>query len=126
MFPTFRERDREITQIGGQSTSTSKVLPAPGILGFSLLCGFCMTFRTGDCALGKHSINLVLLATGAQPRAGEVSRASGGASASRRTPPPPRPDYSVAVYTVKLRRRPPNEMLELRNFDGKKAIVLRA
>lgn len=58
-------------------------------------------------------------ASGAQLRAGEVSRTSGGASASRRTPPPPRPDYSVAVYTVKLRRRPPNEMLELGNFDGR-------
>ncbi|CAH0700278.1 unnamed protein product [Spodoptera exigua] len=38
------------------------------------------------------------------------------ASPGRRAPCP---DYSVAVYTVRMRRRPPNELLELNNFDGK-------
>ncbi|CAH0602808.1 unnamed protein product [Chrysodeixis includens] len=28
-----------------------------------------------------------------------------------------RPDYCVAVFTVRMHRRPPNEMLELNNFD---------
>ncbi|XP_022820964.1 uncharacterized protein LOC111352608 [Spodoptera litura] len=39
---------------------------------------------------------------------------SAGAAAGRRAV---RPDYSVAVYTVRMRRRPPNELLELNNFD---------
>lgn len=41
---------------------------------------------------------------------------SAGAGSARRAA---RPDYSVAVYTVRMRRRPPNELLELNNFDGK-------
>lgn len=44
---------------------------------------------------------------------------AGVTSATRRLLTAPKPDYSVAVYTVKLKRCLPNEMLELSNFDGK-------
>ena len=27
-------------------------------------------------------------------------------------------DYSVAVHSVRMRRRPPNDLIELTNFDG--------
>lgn len=37
------------------------------------------------------------------------------ASAARRA----RADYAVAAYTVRLRKRPPNELVELNHFDGK-------
>ncbi|KAL0895199.1 hypothetical protein ABMA27_013640 [Loxostege sticticalis] len=36
------------------------------------------------------------------------------ASAARRA----RADYAVAAYTVRLRKRPPNELVELNHFDG--------
>ncbi|KAG6441115.1 uncharacterized protein LOC115443603 isoform X3 [Manduca sexta] len=45
----------------------------------------------------------------------DASRMSAGASAGRRAAA--RPDYSVALHTVRLRRRPPNEMLQLTTFD---------
>ncbi|KAJ8729113.1 hypothetical protein PYW08_000694 [Mythimna loreyi] len=40
-------------------------------------------------------------------------RAAPGQGSARRI----RPDYSVAAYTVRMRRRPPNEFIELFNFD---------
>lgn len=49
-------------------------------------------------------------------RASGGPRASGGLQAACHAA---RPDYCVAVFTVRMRRRPPNEMLELNNFDGK-------
>lgn len=45
-------------------------------------------------------------------------RAEGGratASARRRLA---QPDYHVAAYTVRMRHRPPFEMIELSHFDG--------
>nr|XP_049708096.1 uncharacterized protein LOC110382239 [Helicoverpa armigera] len=49
------------------------------------------------------------------PRSGSEARASGGAGAGAGVRRPR--DYSVAVYSVRMRRRPPNELLELSNFD---------
>ncbi|KAJ0182165.1 hypothetical protein K1T71_002887 [Dendrolimus kikuchii] len=50
-------------------------------------------------------------------RTASATRVSAGNSARRRALNIARPDYSVAAYTVRLRKHPPNEMLELNHFD---------
>ncbi|XP_073942307.1 uncharacterized protein isoform X3 [Choristoneura fumiferana] len=54
--------------------------------------------------------------SGVAPRLSERESAPRGASGTRRAAAAPC-DYSVAAYTVRLRRRAPNELLELRHFD---------